>query len=213
MYTLIQDIVLINTSNCMNYRIDKEGLLNTISAWDGFLKRNVHLIACGGTALTLLDIKLSTKDVDLIVPDAEEHDYLTSVLKQLGYESASSWGWRRGDGFIFDLFRGKHVHTTELLESPIEKQNNILVKEFSHIYLGVLNYYDLVISKLSRGTAVDMEDCLALMKGKKDEIDLKRLTNRFQKTAAYDVAEEKMNKNLEHFLKILRKEGLGHAKE
>ena len=37
----------------MEYRIDKQGLLDRISAWDGFIKR-VHLIACGGTALTLM---------------------------------------------------------------------------------------------------------------------------------------------------------------
>jgi hypothetical protein len=48
----------------MEYRIDKESLLNIISAWDSFLKRGVHLIACGGTALTLLGIKASTKDED-----------------------------------------------------------------------------------------------------------------------------------------------------
>jgi len=37
----------------MEYRIDKEGLLEKIVAWDSFLKRKVHLIACGGTALAL----------------------------------------------------------------------------------------------------------------------------------------------------------------
>ncbi|MEK6681720.1 MAG: hypothetical protein AABY79_07115 [Nitrospirota bacterium] len=47
----------------MEYRIDKERLLDIISAWDSFLKRRVHLIACGGTALTLLGIKASTKDI------------------------------------------------------------------------------------------------------------------------------------------------------
>ena len=45
------------------YRIDKRELMNTIRGWDTFLKRKVHLIACGGTALTLLDIKASTNDV------------------------------------------------------------------------------------------------------------------------------------------------------
>jgi len=102
----------------MEYRADKQGLLDRIGAWDGFLKKKVHLIACGGTALTLLGIKASTKDIDLIVPDEGEYKYLINNLKQLGYRSASGWGWERGDGFIFDLFKGKAVHTTELLESP-----------------------------------------------------------------------------------------------
>lgn len=93
----------------MNYRINKQGLLDRISAWDSFLKRKVHLIACGGTALTLLGVKASTKDIDLIVPDLTEYKYLINNLEQLGYKSASGWGWTRRDGFIFDLFRGKIV--------------------------------------------------------------------------------------------------------
>ena len=192
----------------MEYYIDKQGLLDRIGAWDSFLRKKVHLIACGGTSLTLLDIKASTKDIDLIVPDETEYKYLIDNLKQLGYRAASGWGWERQDGFIFDLFRGKTVHTTELLESPLEKGNHTLIKEFSHIYLGVLNYYDIIISKLFRGTTVDIEDCLSLVRGKRDEIDIKRLDSRFRETAAYDVSEASVNKNLEYFLKILNKKGL-----
>lgn len=74
-----------------------------------FLKRKVHLIACGGTALTLLGLKASTKDIDLVVPNLDEYEYLIGILRQLGYKPASGWGWARGDGFIFDLFRAKSI--------------------------------------------------------------------------------------------------------
>jgi hypothetical protein len=196
----------------MRYRVDKESLFNVISAWDTFLKKRIHLISCGGTALTLLGIKASTKDVDLMVPNVGEYDYLIKILKQLGYKPASGWGWRREDGFVFDLFRGKCIHTTELLESPLNKGNHILIKEFSHIYLGALNYYDIIISKLFRATQVDIDDCLSLLKAKRKEIDLKFLEERFRETAYFDVSEDKINKNFEHFLKILRKEGLVNGK-
>lgn len=166
------------------------------------------MIACGGSALTLLGLKASTKDIDLIVPDPDEYEYLISILKDLGYKSASGWGWARGDGFIFDLFRGKFIHSTELLESPLDKDNNILVKEFSRIYLGILNYYDIIISKLFRAAQVDINDCLLLIRSKKKDINLRRLEARFKETASFDVSEDKVNKNLEHFLKILKKEGL-----
>ena len=59
----------------MEYRIDKEGLLDALGAWNGFLKRRVHLVACGGTALTLLDIKASTKDIDLLVPETKDFSH------------------------------------------------------------------------------------------------------------------------------------------
>lgn len=192
----------------MEYRIDKQGLFERIAAWDSFHKKKVHLIACGGTALTLLGVKASTKDIDLIVPNSEEYEYLIDILKQLGYKSASGWGWARGDGFIFDLFRNKSIHTTELLESPLEKGNHILIKEFDRIYLGVLNYYDIIISKLFRSASVDIDDCLQLVISRKKDIDLKRLEKRFQETASFDVSEDKVNINFSHFLKILKKEGL-----
>ncbi|MFH0887817.1 MAG: DUF6036 family nucleotidyltransferase [Planctomycetota bacterium] len=192
----------------MNYRIDKEGLFIRLGIWNGFLKRRVHLIACGGTALTLQNIKPSTKDVDLLVPDLKEYDYLVKTLAQLGYKPVTGYGWSRDDGFVFDLFRGKLIHTTELLESPIEKNNHILVKEFSRIYLGVLNHYDLIISKLFRATTVDIDDCLALIRARTKEIDFDKLQSRFRETAKYDTSEEAVIKNLEHFLGILEKEGL-----
>ncbi|MFA5337465.1 MAG: hypothetical protein WC330_03930 [Candidatus Omnitrophota bacterium] len=120
MYVLIQRIVYNNTINCIEYRIDKQDLLDRLSAWDGFLKRKVYLIACGGTAMTILGIKALTKDIDLMVPNIDEYEYIIKTLQQIGYKSVSGWGWSRGDQFIFDIFRGNAVHTTNLLESPSE---------------------------------------------------------------------------------------------
>jgi len=192
----------------MKYRIDKQGLLDELSVWDGYVKRKVHLIACGGTAMTLLDVKESTKDIDLLIPNEDEYDYLIRILKQVGYKSVTGSGWARGNGFIFELFKGKRVHTTELLESPLQKGNHILIKEFNLIYLGALNLYDLIISKLFRCAATDIEDCLALIRAKKKEINIRVLKGRFHQTASFDVSEVKVNKNFAHFLSILKKERL-----
>ena len=191
----------------MNYRIDKSQLLERLNLWNTFLKKKVSLIACGGTALTLLGVKPSTKDIDLIVPNENEHSYLIRTLQDLGYKSVSGWGWAKDEKFIFDLFRGKRVHTTELLESPLKQGNHILIKEFSYLYLGVLNYYDLIISKLFRATSLDIEDCIALFRAKKEELNVQYLKERFKKTASFDVSEKKVNKNLEYFLKVLKNEG------
>ncbi len=68
------------------YRIDRENLLNTLSIWDSYLRKKVHLIACGGTALTLMTIKESTKDIDLFIPEKSEYKYLVRNLKDLGYK-------------------------------------------------------------------------------------------------------------------------------
>ena len=192
----------------MNYRLDKEDLLATIAVWNDYLKKKkIHLIACGGTALTLLNIKDTTKDIDFIIPEEEEYDYLIKVLQELGYKPASGVGWKReGEEYIFDLFRGKKVHTTELLESPLKGCNNTVLEEFSNIYIGILNHYDIIISKLFRGDGVDFEDCLQLVKSKKDQIDLEVLKKRFLETSSYNISEDRINKHLESFLKIVEKE-------
>jgi len=52
-----------------------------------------------------------------------------------------------------------------------------------------------------------MDDCMMLMKAKRAEIDIGRLKRRFKETASYDVSEDKVNNNLEHFMRLLEREG------
>lgn len=42
----------------MKYRLNKNRLLEILGEWNHFLKRKVHLIACGGTAMTLMWLKI-----------------------------------------------------------------------------------------------------------------------------------------------------------
>lgn len=193
----------------MEDRLDKEKLLAELTQWNRFLKRKIHLVACGGTAMTLLGVKPSTKDVDFMVPVPAEYKYLIKTLQDLGYERVTGSGWRRKeDVFIFDLFEGKRIHTTELLESPLEPGNHSLLHEFSRLYIGVLNEYDLIASKLFRGTKVDFEDCLVLVRAKREELDIEHLKEHYQELASYDVGEERLLGNIDYFLDILRHEGL-----
>lgn len=190
------------------YRINKDGLFNILRVWSGFLKRRVRLVACGGTAMTLLNIKDSSKDIDFIVPELKEYKYLTGKLTEMGYRRSSQFGWKKDEGFIFDLYPDNTVYCTELIESPLAAGNQMPFKEFARISVGILNYYDILITKLFRSSAIDIEDCLGLLKTAKKEIELKVFEKRFRMTAAYDVSEDKYLKNMEHFLKILKREGL-----
>lgn len=191
----------------MHYRIGKKELFETIGLWNGYVRKKVNLIACGGTALTLLGIKDSTKDIDIIVPNIGEYDHLIKTLMAIGYKNKTTSGWARDDVFIFDIFRGNRVHTTELIESPLIPENNIPLKRFSKIYLGILNYYDLIITKLFRGTSSDVEDCLWLFKNKNKEIDLDLLQKRFYETASYDISEKKVIQNLKGFIETVKEAG------
>ncbi len=83
-----------------------------------------------------------------------------------------------------------------------------MLKEFSHLYIGILNEYDLISSKLFRGSSVDFEDCLMLVKTRKNKIDIKHFEQHFKELASYDIAEKRISGNLEHFLELLREEKL-----
>lgn len=190
----------------MNIRVNKTTLLSTLFLWNKYMKRKVRIIACGGTALTLLNLKESTKDVGFLIPEQSEYRYLIKNMMDLGYKQATGTGWQKDQGFIFDLFVGKTIFTTELLESPLEPGNHIPYKEFSSLYLGILNYYDLIISKLFKFTPVDRDDCVTLFKEKNKEIDLDKLKSRFYETSVYDISDEKNRNNFKHFLELLKKE-------
>jgi hypothetical protein len=184
----------------VQYRIGIDGLYDRLIIWNGYLRRKVRLIACGGTALTLLGFKESTKDIDLMVPNSQEYKYLVGVLEDLGYRQVSGHSWRADDVFIFDIYEGNLIHTTELLESPLIPGNHTLVKEFSYIYLGALNDYDLIISKLFRGNSVDFEDCLTLFERRQGAIDMVFLENRFKEAAKYAIGEEKLQTTFDIFI-------------
>lgn len=193
----------------MEYRLDKKALFEVLGQWNSFLKRKIHLVACGGTAMTLLDVKPSTKDVDFMVPVAAEYRYLVKTLRELGYEQSTGAGWRRkGDLFDFDLFAENRIHTTELLENPLNEGNHTLLKEFSRLYIGVLNEYDLIASKLFRGTEVDFADCLMLVRAKISGMNIEYLKSHYLELAGYDVSEERLVRNLDYFLDRMRQEGI-----
>jgi hypothetical protein len=193
----------------MEYRLDKSLLLEIMEEWNRFLRRKVHLIACGGTAMTLLGIKPSTKDVDFMVPNVSEYDYLTKILKALGYKPETRSGWKRsGEQFQFDIFRGNLIHTTALLASPLEEGRHTPLKEYTRLYIGILNEYDLICSKLMRGTNVDFEDCLALAEARRSVISIDLLAERFYEMVSYDVGEERLRPNITHFIELLREKGV-----
>jgi hypothetical protein len=192
----------------MEYRINKDYLLEILGEWNRFLKRKVHLIACGGTAMTLSGVKPSTKDVDFMAPEIKEYNYLINQLRALGYKPVSGSGWKKkGEVIRFDIFRGNCIHTTELLDSPLKKGRHSILKKFSHLYVGILNDYDLISSKLMRGTNVDFEDCLALADAHRAQIDIKRLIDHFHELVSYDIAQDRLRPNIDHFVELLREKG------
>jgi hypothetical protein len=176
------------------YRLSASNLLDTLDNWNSLMHFRVHLIACGGTALTLLKIKESTKDIDFTVPMHNEYDRLMKFLGDLGYEEKEG-GLAHDDdpNFIFQFWCGNKVFTTDLLDSPLEPGNHIPIRRWSHIYLGALNLKDLIITKMFRGTSVDRDDCIAAFAT--GQVKAEELLERYSEAARYDLNPEKMMKN------------------
>jgi hypothetical protein len=186
----------------IKYRLSANDLLDTLDNWNSLMNFRVHLIACGGTALTLLKIKDSTRDIDFTVPMHKEYDRLIKFLRDLGYEEKGN-GLAHDDdpNFIYQFWRGNKVFTTDLLDSPLDPGNHILIKRQSHIYLAALNLTDLIITKMFRGTSVDRDDCIAAFATGK--VNAEKLLERYSETARYDLNPEKMMKNFVYLVEGL----------
>ena len=185
------------------YRLSANDLLDTLDNWNSLMNFRVHLIACGGTALTLLKIKDSTRDIDFTVPMQKEYDRLMKFLRDLGYEEKGG-GLAHNDDphFIYQVWRGNKVFTTDLLDPPLDPGNNIPIKRWSHIYLGVLNLKDLIMTKMFRGTSVDRDDCIAAFAT--GQVKAEELLERYSETARYDLNPKKMMKNFVYLAEGLR---------
>jgi len=193
----------------MEYRLDKYRLFEELALWNKFLKRRVHLVACGGTAMTLLEVKSSTRDVDFMIPDPGEYKYLIRQLEDIGYKPTTASGWQRGgDAFRYDIFCGNRIHTTELLRSPLEEGRHTLLQEYSYLYVAVLNDYDLISSKLMRGTNVDFNDCVSLFAAHQGQIDINKLIDHFNELVDYDVGENRIRPHMDSFMEMLKEKDL-----
>lgn len=191
----------------IKYRLSANDLLDTLDNWNSLMNFRVRLIACGGTALTLLKIKDSTRDIDFTVPMQKEYDRLMKFLGDLGYEEKRG-GLAHDDdpNFIYQFWCGNKVFTTDLLDSPLEPGKHILIKRWSHIYLAALNLTDLIITKMFRGTPVDREDCIAAFATEK--VNTEKLLERYSEAARYDLNPEKVMKNFVYLAEGLRELGL-----
>ena len=176
------------------YRITGRELIETIDNWEHLISFKVNLIGCGGTALTLLEIKESTKDIDMIVPVQNEYERLMTFLRTIGYEEKGN-GLAHSDDpfFLYQFWVGNRVFTTELIDSPLDPGRNIPIKKWRHIYLGALNLQDLIITKMFRGTQVDIDDCVTAFAVSK--MDPEALLERYAEAAKYDLNPEKMMAN------------------
>ena len=157
--------------------INAEELFELIGSISKFIEKEVKMYALGGTALTILNIKKSTMDVDINIESNGEYQYICKIFDDLGFEKKGI-RWISQEGLAFDMFCGSNILGTELLPDCIAKSK--FIKSFGNIQLHTLPLEDIIISKLARGDSRDFEDIKMILQTEK--INLKKLAHRYKET-------------------------------
>ena len=128
----------------MSPKIPKTQLIELLEEFDKDLDGEIRLIAVGGTAMTLLNLKTSTIDIDF---DLSKSDYSVFDKTQK----------RIPHGFRIDLFEGGLIFTQQLPPDYVEKAVQ-MPYSFKKIKLLALAPLDIVVTKIGRLNERDRQD-------------------------------------------------------
>ena len=101
----------------------------------GTSRKKITLVAAGGTAMTLIDLKPSTIDIDFTIPSGDIKEF-EQVLKN------------NPPGYKVDRWTDGCIFCQTLPNDYIEK--SIKIKEFSHISLRALHPVNIIATKIGR---------------------------------------------------------------
>lgn len=138
----------------MERRLDNSELFEFLEEIDNRLSEKIVLVAFGGTAMTLLNLKPTTRDVDFIVH--EGYDHFKDVLDKTPH------------GFKVDYMQRGYAFSTILPEDYVKKSRKI--KAMNNIDLRALDPLDIVVTKIGRLNERDIEDIKTCV----EKCDLKR---------------------------------------
>lgn len=172
--------------------LTKTDLLAMIQDISNYTDKQLDFYALGGTALTLLNIKSSTLDVDINIPKEQRAD-TKELFKNVGFKQLGTNRWLTQEGFAFDVFHDEHILGTQLLPDCLEKAKHIQTYNTIRVY--TLHPYDIIISKLARGDDRDFADIHELLKHKK--INYQELIKRYKQTMNESVIAHEKQKLLD----------------
>lgn len=147
---------------------DKSVLFDFLNVLNEDLSNKITLVAAGGTAMTLLDIKTSTIDIDFTIPSCDRLEFEQALKSNPPGYKVDRWT----DGCIF---------CQTLPNDYLEK--SIKIKEFSHISLRALQPVDIIVTKIGRLNERDIQDIDAcIRKGNVSKAEIKERALRVVQT-------------------------------
>ena len=166
--------------------VSKKELLEFLDLFDQELDRDIVLIAVGSTAMTLLGLKASTKDIDFNIPsedDFKEFNRINDKIKP-GVK-IDSWS----SNMIFS-----EILPEDYVKSAIEYKTS-----FKKIDVRILSPIDIICSKISRFDEADMEDirdCIKYANITKDH--LTKRASQYSRVGSDDVFEQNLKYIMEN---------------
>jgi hypothetical protein len=128
---------------------DKSALFDFLEVLNEDLTKKITLVAAGGTAMTLLDLKPSTIDIDFTIPSSDIIEF-EQVLKN------------NPPGYKVDRWTDGCVFCQTLPNDYLEK--SIKIRELSHISLRALQPVDIIVTKIGRLNDRDIQDIESCIK-------------------------------------------------
>jgi hypothetical protein len=123
--------------------LDKSTLINFLTALDKEISREITLVAVGGTAMTLLDLKPSTIDIDFTIPHKDLPEFNKTQT-------------RMPHGFKIHTYTDGTIFSQTLPEDYLER--SIKITDFKHVHLRALHPIDIVVTKIGRLDERDLQD-------------------------------------------------------
>lgn len=122
---------------------DKNALLEFLEVINESLSKKITLVAAGGTAMTLLDLKPSTIDIDFTIPSSSLPEFEQALKNNPTGYKVDRWA----DGYVF---------CQSLPDDYLEQ--SVKIKEFSRIFLRALHPIDIIVTKIGRLNQRDIQD-------------------------------------------------------
>lgn len=129
--------------------LDKSALLDFLRILDNEISKKITVVAVGGTAMTLLDLKPSTIDIDFTIPSNDKPTF-DKALASVPH------------GFKIDVWTDGSVFSQSLPDDYLEK--SIEIANFRHILLKALQPVDIIVTKIGRLDNRDVQDIEACIK-------------------------------------------------
>jgi hypothetical protein len=165
------------------------------------LDTEIELFAIGGTAMVLKGIKEATKDIDFMTTCGQ--DTIRRLLKTAGLKEESASGacniWYL-DRIRIDVFYGPAIMGVPL--PPDWRELSEHVRDIGKVKLYILDWYDIIITKIARSEERDYADALAIIQHQR--MDTKKLKERYYGLAEVSLIPD-YDYKFKHLERLLRK--------